>query len=84
MIQKIYKFSATWCQPCKQLSTTLMKLAPEFPSVVIEHVDIDQDPAVAKMFNVKSVPTLVFGDRRLQGNLPIGQVRAFLKGGTCG
>ena len=50
---------AEWCQPCKQLSPTLEKLAKEGNgSWVLAKVDVDANPRIAQMFQVQSIPTV--------------------------
>ncbi|QBJ97983.1 tetratricopeptide repeat protein [Rhodococcus sp. ABRD24] len=51
---------ATWCEPCKQLSPVLEKLAHEGGgSWVLAKVDVDANPGIAQAFGVQSVPTVV-------------------------
>ena len=51
---------ATWCEPCKQLSPTLEKLAAEAGGQwVLAKVDVDANPRIAQAFGVQSVPTVV-------------------------
>jgi putative thioredoxin len=50
---------ADWCQPCKQLSPTLEKLANESGgSWILAKVDVDANPRIAQMFQVQSIPTV--------------------------
>ena len=54
-------FWAPWCNPCKQLVPTLVKLAHEFEGqFLLAKVDIDQSKELAEHFQVKSVPTVKF------------------------
>ncbi|NLG55129.1 MAG: tetratricopeptide repeat protein [Rhodococcus sp.] len=51
---------ATWCEPCKQLSPALEKLALEAEGRwVLAKVDVDANPRIAQAFGVQSVPTVV-------------------------
>lgn len=50
-------FTATWCGPCQQMSSTVSKL--ERQGLPIRKVDIDQEPALSKRFNVQSIPCFV-------------------------
>lgn len=51
---------ATWCQPCKQLSPVLEKLAREDGGAwILAKVDVDANPRIAQAFGVQSVPTVV-------------------------
>ena len=79
---KILYFSAPWCQPCVRFSPTVSKVAEEHSDkVVLEKVNVDEDPDKAAEFNIRSVPTLVFvkGDkeaRRLMGAVPLNTLQA--------
>ena len=54
-------FWATWCNPCKQLVPTLVKLANEYDGqFALAKVDIDQNKELAEHFQVRSVPTVKF------------------------
>lgn len=75
---------ADWCEPCKQLSPLLERLAQEFGgSWVLATVDVEANPRIAQMLQVQSIPTVfaVIGGQLVpgfQGALPEAQVREFL------
>lgn len=51
---------ATWCEPCKQLSPVLERLAEAGGGTwVLAKIDIDANPRIAQLFGVQSVPTVV-------------------------
>jgi putative thioredoxin len=51
---------ATWCEPCKQLSPVLERLAEAGRGAwVLAKVDIDANPRIAQAFGVKSIPMVV-------------------------
>ena len=58
-MRKIYKFSATWCGPCKMLAKTLSTV--ESP-IEIEEVNIDANPTLTQQYRIRGVPTLVLVD----------------------
>jgi thioredoxin 1 len=62
-------FSAVWCGPCKALTPIVERLADEYKGKVrVGKLDIDDSPAVASKFGIKSVPTiLVFKEGRESG-----------------
>ncbi|WP_339728955.1 thioredoxin domain-containing protein [uncultured Gimesia sp.] len=50
-------FTATWCGPCQKMSPLISRLKREgFP---IKKVDVDQQPELARRFNVSSIPAFV-------------------------
>ena len=56
MVNKVLKFSATWCAPCRALGETLSKVE----DITIENVDIDDNEELCEKYNIRSVPTLIF------------------------
>ncbi|WP_248960469.1 tetratricopeptide repeat protein [Sphaerisporangium perillae] len=75
---------ATWCEPCKQLSPILEKLAAEAAGRwVLAKVDVDASPQISGALQVQSIPTVlaVFQGQAVtgfQGALPEAQVRQWL------
>lgn len=57
MSDKILRFTAPWCGPCKSLSKALEGVDL---GVDMEVVDIDASPDAATQYGIRSVPTLVF------------------------
>lgn len=80
---KVYKFSASWCGPCKQLSTLLETIETK-PEIV--EIDIDQESDKARMFQIRGVPTMVMVDendkeiRRIVGIQPKSKLEEWLNG----
>jgi len=51
---------ATWCEPCKQLSPVLERLADAANGAwILAKVDIDANPRIAQAFGVQSIPMVV-------------------------
>ncbi len=72
---------ADWCEPCKQLSPILEKLAGDHEGrFLLAKVDVDANPQISAAFQVQSIPS-VFAVLRgqpvplFQGALPEAQVR---------
>jgi thioredoxin 1 len=56
-MKEILYFSSTWCGPCKNFKPIMESVSNSIP---VQFVDIDQNPALATQYNIKSIPTLVF------------------------
>ena len=50
-------FSATWCGPCKAFRPIMEELKREGYNIDI--IDVDEQQALAKAYNVKSLPTTI-------------------------
>jgi thioredoxin 1 len=57
MSDRVLKFSAEWCAPCKQLKIALKN---SDISVEIEEIDVDEYSDIAKTYGIRSIPTLVY------------------------
>jgi thioredoxin 1 len=78
------KFSAVWCAPCKSLGVIYDKMAEEFRNITFKHVDVDDQPSLAKEYKIRSVPTVILlkeGQEidRLVGAVTAGALRKSLR-----
>jgi putative thioredoxin len=80
----VIDFWAEWCQPCKQLSPVLEKLAVEGAGAwVLARIDVDANPRLAQMFRVQSIPMVyaIVGGQPVDafsGVVPEAQLRQWI------
>ena len=80
----VVDFWAEWCGPCKMIAPTLAEIASEQKGkLAIGKLNVDDNPDIARRFDVMSIPTLiVFKDgsaqKRLVGAKGKGQLLAEL------
>lgn len=75
---------AQWCPPCRKMGPVIDELARVTDGrVTVGKLDVDQHPAVAERYGVRSIPTLLLFrhgrlvDRRV-GAVPLDELQAFL------
>ena len=77
----IVDFHADWCQPCKLLSSVLDELAAEYRGRVdIFGINTGEEPELAMIFGIRSIPTMLFvpvqgNPRMLVGAVPKASIR---------
>jgi thioredoxin 1 len=53
-------FTAVWCPPCQALAPILEEVAGEHADQLeIVKLDVDENPAITRRFDVMSMPTLI-------------------------
>ena len=71
-IPVIVDFWATWCGPCRMIGPVLEKIAAGDPDFKICKVNVDEEPELAKKFNVRSIPMLIVMKDGEQAAVTIG------------
>ena len=77
-------FYADWCGPCKVLGKKLEQYETEVSEVKLVKVNIEEEQEMAKVFNVRSIPTIIYmvdGEiiDRAVGMKTIEQLKEFTK-----
>jgi thioredoxin 1 len=84
----VKRFTAAWCQPCKQLAPVFDALQNEMTnetdSIVFQTIDVDMNKDAALTAGVSSVPTVIFekdGQQvyRFSGVLPKAVIAGTIK-----
>ena len=65
---------ADWCGPCRMLAPVLSELEGEYPEVKFCKINVDNDPELAKEFNVKNIPMVAFVKDNTFADVSIGFV----------
>lgn len=78
-------FYADWCGPCRMVSPLVDEIAEENPQYLVGKINVDQEPELAQVFGVTSIPMLVVmkNGRIIQksvGAKPKPQILAMLEG----
>jgi thioredoxin len=55
----VIDFWAPWCGPCRTMAPQFERSAQLRPEYRFAKVDVDEQPAVANAFQIRSIPTLV-------------------------
>jgi len=81
----IIDFYADWCGPCKVLAPILEQLSEEYKGKVdIYKVDTEAQKELATMFQIRSIPSILFIPKEGQpqmaaGALPKAQIESAIK-----
>jgi thioredoxin 1 len=73
---KLIDFWAEWCQPCKMMNPIIDEIEKEYPELIIERVNVDEDIQKSKDLLVTSIPTYILLDeegkeiKRVVGAMP--------------
>ncbi len=54
-----FDFWAKWCEPCKQFADVFAKVATQCPEIMFVKINIEQESALAELFNIRSIPHLM-------------------------
>lgn len=58
----VLDFKATWCGPCKALKPFIEYLQKEYPNVIFQEIDIENEEHsnITEKFDIAKVPTLIY------------------------
>ncbi|ESS73712.1 thioredoxin TrxC [Methyloglobulus morosus KoM1] len=55
----VLDFWATWCGPCRGFAPIFEAAAEKYPDIVFGKIDTDAQQQLSKVFDIRSVPTLM-------------------------
>ena len=50
---------APWCAPCRAFTPVYERVAERHPDVAFTKVNVDEEPEIARAFQIRGIPTLV-------------------------
>ncbi|WP_127470622.1 thioredoxin [Thiomicrorhabdus aquaedulcis] len=56
----IFDFWAEWCGPCKQFGPIFEQVSEKYPDIAFCKINVEEEQELAGMFQVRSIPTIVF------------------------
>lgn len=56
-------FWATWCGPCQMLAPVVEEVAAERSDITVGKINVDEEPELATVFQISSIPTLILMDQ---------------------
>ncbi len=65
---------ADWCGPCRMLAPVLAELEGEYPDVKFCKINVDNDPELARAFNVTNIPMVAFVKDNTFADMSVGFV----------
>lgn len=66
-------FYADWCAPCKMIAPIFEELANEFEGKIdIYKVDTEEEQDLSAIFNIKSIPSVLFIPKNGQPRMAVG------------
>lgn len=65
---------ADWCGPCRMLAPSLAELESEYPEVKFCKINVDDEPELARAFNVTSIPMVAFVKDNTFADVSVGYV----------
>lgn len=51
-------FWAEWCGPCQMIAPVIAQIAEESKDIIVGKVNVDEEPELAAVFGIVSIPTL--------------------------
>ncbi|HNX87370.1 MAG TPA: thioredoxin [Bacteroidales bacterium] len=72
----IIDFYADWCRPCKMIAPIMVELSKEYKGKVrIYKINTDEQRELAKLFNVSSIPAVLFVPKNGKPQMAVGAMQ---------
>ena len=63
-MKTVIKFSAGFCQPCKQLKPIFDEVIQEINDIKVVEIDVEEHPDIASNYKVRGVPCVIVTDEK--------------------
>ena len=70
----VLDFYADWCGPCKLMAPVMEELEREYPGVFFGKVNVDEEPELARLFKIQSIPTIALVKDNTFADMSVGYV----------
>jgi thioredoxin-like negative regulator of GroEL len=79
-MKRILRFTADWCNPCKQLSENMERANLKIP---VEVIDVEKNESVANHYGIRNLPTMILLDenieiKRISGLKTANQIKTWI------
>jgi len=69
----VIDFYADWCYPCRMVAPVLEELAQKYAGKLkVYKVNTDEEPELASLFSIRSIPSLLFIPRKDRPQMQVG------------
>ena len=69
----VVDFYADWCKPCKMIAPYIEELAAEYKGKVnFLKINVDNEPEIAKFYNIEAIPSLMFCTKKGEPKMEVG------------
>jgi thioredoxin 1 len=72
----VVDFWAPWCGPCRMIAPVLDQIADEQPDVTVAKVNVDEQPDLARRYQILSIPAVLRFDGGEETHRAIGAMPA--------
>ena len=70
----VLDFYADWCGPCKLMAPVMAELEGEYPGVFFGKINVDEEPDLARLFKIQSIPTIAIVKDNTFADMSVGYV----------
>lgn len=69
---KVRRYTASWCSPCRALAPIMEEMKSEYPDVVFETIDVDENPDSASADGIRGIPVVIVQNNGVETSRFVG------------